>query len=232
MVAFGSIFSSFWIVIANSWQQTPAGHHIVPIMRDGEPWVVGGEVMRRAEIVDFWAMVFNPSTVNRLSHVLIGCFITGGFFVMSVSAYYILRGRHREFAERSFKGALVLATIAAFAAALTGHRQAETVYHTQPAKMATFEGHFETGRGNLSLFGIPDPGGDRIIAEIAIPGMLSFMLSGDPDREIVGLDRFRPGGSPAARDSVPDLPSDDRARVVLHRAVQLRLLLLVAGNAV
>ena len=76
MVALGSIFSSIWITVANSWQQTPAGHHIVPMMRDGQPWVVDGEAIRRAEIVDFWAMVFNPSSIHRLVHVWLGCFIS------------------------------------------------------------------------------------------------------------------------------------------------------------
>src|SRR6516162_11901420 len=84
-VALGSIFSAVWIVVANSWQQTPAGHHIVHSMRDGRAVV-------RAEVVDFWAVVFNPSTVNRLTHTLLGAVLMGAFFVMSISAYYLLRG--------------------------------------------------------------------------------------------------------------------------------------------
>ena len=62
MVSLGSIFSSVWIVVANTWQQTPAGHHIVQMTRDGKPWFVNGEPVMRAEIVDFWQLVFNPST--------------------------------------------------------------------------------------------------------------------------------------------------------------------------
>src|SRR4051812_19562066 len=94
MVALGSIFSAVWIVIANSWQQTPAGHHIV----NG-----------RAEIIDFWALVFNPSSMPRLGHVLAGSFILGSFFVMSISAYYLLRRRHEDFAKKSFTIALFVA---------------------------------------------------------------------------------------------------------------------------
>ena len=116
MVALGSIFSSVWIVVANSWQQTPAGSHIVPVLRDGVPWVVDGVPIMRAEIVDFWAMVLNPSSLQRLVHVWIGCFIMGGFFVMSISAWYLLKERHREFAEHSFKGALVMTALASLAA--------------------------------------------------------------------------------------------------------------------
>jgi cytochrome d ubiquinol oxidase subunit I len=196
MVALGSIFSSVWIVVANSWQQTPAGHHIVPVLRDGAPWLVDGKPVLRAEIVDFWAMVLNPSSLQRLVHVWIGCLIMGAFFVMSISAWYLLRDRHRAFAERSFRGALVLGTLASLAAPLSGHFQAHGVYAHQPAKLAAFEGHFHSGPGDLSLFGIPDPEAGELRSEIAIPGGLSFLLFGDPDRPVIGLDRFRPRDRP------------------------------------
>jgi cytochrome d ubiquinol oxidase subunit I len=199
MVALGSIFSSVWIVIANSWQQTPAGHRIAPILRDGEPWVVAGELMRRAEIVDFWAMVLNPSTVHRLVHVWIGCFILGAFFVMSISAWYLLRGRHHAFADRSFRGALVLGTLAALAAPVSGHLQAGVVAATQPAKLATFEGHFETGPGDLSLFGLPDEEAGTLRFALSVPGALSWLLHGDATAEVTGLDRFRPEDRPPLR---------------------------------
>ena len=196
MVALGGIFSSVWIVIANSWQQTPAGHHIVPILRDGEPWIVGGEPMMRAEIVDFWALVFNPSTVQRLVHTWIGCFIMGSFFVMSICAWYVLKGRHLEFARRSFKGALVLATISSLAALVSGHSQAQNVYRTQPAKLAAFEGHFESGPGDLSLFGVPDGEEGTIRFNVAVPGGLSFLVHSDFDEPLIGLDKFRPEDRP------------------------------------
>lgn len=190
MVALGSIFSSVWIVIANSWQQTPAGHHIVPIMRDGQPWVIDGQVMMRAEIVDFWAMVFNPTTVHRLIHVWLGAFILGAFFVMSISAWYILKNRHIVFAQRSFSGALVLATVSSLAMLVSGHFQANAVYKHQPAKMAAFEGHYETGPGAMSLFGIPNEEEERMDFNVAIPGGLSFLLHEDFNEPVVGLDKF------------------------------------------
>jgi cytochrome d ubiquinol oxidase subunit I len=196
MVALGSIFSSIWIVVANSWQQTPAGHHIVPILRDGVPWVVDGEVMMRAEIVDFWAMVLNPSTIYRLSHVLVGCFLMGAFFVMSISAFYLLRNRHVEFARHSFRGALALGTVASIAALVGGHFQAKNVYRTQPAKLAAFEGHFETGPAALSLFGLPDEDEGRIRFDLAVPGGLSFLVHEDFHGDVVGLDKFRPEDRP------------------------------------
>jgi cytochrome d ubiquinol oxidase subunit I len=194
MVSLGSIFSSIWIVVANSWQQTPAGHHIVPMMRDGVPLLRDGMPVMRAEIVDFWALVFNPSTMHRLVHVWIGAFLVGSFFVMSISAYYLLKKRHADFAKRSFEGGLILATVSALLILFSGHGQAKSVYRYQPAKMAAFEGHFTTGPGDLSLFGIPTE--DGVKANIAIPGGLSFLLHESFDEPVVGLDRFRPEDRP------------------------------------
>ncbi|MBI1368567.1 MAG: cytochrome ubiquinol oxidase subunit I [Planctomycetes bacterium] len=196
MVALGSVFSSVWIVVANSWQQTPAGHHVVEMMRDGKAWIVGGMPVMRAEVVDFWAVVFNPSTLNRLTHVLIGCFIMGAFFVMSISAWYILRGRHTEFARRSFNGALLFGTIFSLAAPISGHFNADMVAEQQPAKLAAFEGHFKTGPGDLHLFGIPDEASQDVHAGVAIPGGLSFLVHGDFHSPIDGLDRFKPDDRP------------------------------------
>jgi cytochrome d ubiquinol oxidase subunit I len=196
MVALGSIFSSIWITVANSWQQTPAGHHIVPMLRDGQPWVVDGEPIRRAEIVDFWAMVFNPSSMHRLVHVWLGCFILGAAFIMSIAAWYLLRRRHEEFARRSFTGALGLATISSVAMLFSGHRQAQNVYDTQPAKLAAFEAHYKTGPASLSLFGMPDDASESIRGNVAVPGGLSFLIHNDAGAAVTGLDRFRPEDRP------------------------------------
>ncbi|MFA7237245.1 MAG: cytochrome ubiquinol oxidase subunit I [Phycisphaeraceae bacterium] len=190
MVSLGSIFSSVWIVVANSWQQTPTGHHIV------QKFDRGGNPFLRAEVTDFWAVVFNPSTVHRLSHVLIGCFIMGAFFIMSISAYYILRNRHVEFAKKSFLGGLLFATIFSLIAPVSGHFQARNVYKYQPAKLAAFEGHYQTGVGDLSLFGIPNDKEQKLDAEIAIPGALSFLLFDDFQTPVIGLDKFKPADRP------------------------------------
>ena len=190
MVALGSCFSAVWIVIANSWQQTPAGHQIVPVMRNGEPWVIDGVPMMRAEIVDFWAMVFNPSSMIRLSHVLTGAFIVGGALVCSIGAWYILRGKFVEFGKRSVNGGLIVLSIGAFAAAITGHFSARQVYAYQPVKMSAMEGQFESGRGDLTLFGIPDAEAGEVRYDLSIPGGYSFLLKDDFTADVVGLDKF------------------------------------------
>ena len=179
MVSFGSIFSAVWIIIANSWQQTPAGYHLVE--HDG---------VVRAEIVDFWAVVFNPSSMNRLTHVVLGAFILGAFFVMSISAYYVLRRRHLDFARKSFTIALVFGAISSLAIGASGHFQAKTVAHTQPAKLAALEGHYKTGAADLSLFGVPDSEAGRLNYAVAVPGGLSFLVHEDFNASVPGLDQF------------------------------------------
>ncbi|NIO29754.1 MAG: cytochrome ubiquinol oxidase subunit I [Candidatus Latescibacteria bacterium] len=192
MVALGAVFSAIWIVVANSWQQTPAGFHIV-----------GEGIRARAEITDFWTMVFNPSTVHRLLHVLIGAYILGGFFVMSVSAFYVLKKRHLDLARKTFVLGLIVATIFSFAALVSGHFQAVTVSDTQPAKLAAFEGHFHTGTGGspMTLWGIVDEEEEAVKYSLAIPGLLSWLVSGDASKPITGLDAFSEADRPPV--SVP-----------------------------
>lgn len=181
MVAVGATFSAVWIVVANSWQQTPAGFHIV-----------GEGLFARAEITDFWAMVFNPSSVHRLVHTLIGAYILGGFLLMSISAYYLLKDRHVAFGRKTFFLGLIFATVFSFAAPITGHYQAMTVARTQPAKLAAFEGHYETGAGGtaLTVAGIVDEDAGKVRYAIALPGMLSWLVYGDASKPVTGLDAF------------------------------------------
>ncbi|MGB9623823.1 MAG: cytochrome ubiquinol oxidase subunit I [Phycisphaerae bacterium] len=191
MVALGSIFSSIWIVVANSWQQTPAGYHLVER-------TFGGRTEVRAEVTDFFAVVFNPSTVDRLVHVWIGALILGAFFVMSVAAYYILRNRHLDFAHKSFGAALTLGLIASVAMLLSGDSQARKVARTQPPKLAAFEGLFTTGTGGspLSVFGIPDAARQRLRFGVAVPKLLSFLVYRDFNKPVAGLDQVPPSDRP------------------------------------
>ncbi|MCE5229952.1 cytochrome ubiquinol oxidase subunit I [bacterium] len=179
MVALGSIFSAIWIVVANSWMQTPAGYHLVQT-----------PFGPRAETASFWAVVFNPSAPSRLIHTLIGAFILGAFFVMSITAYYIVKGRHLKLARRAFTIALVWGAIVSLAQLLTGDWSARVVVKYQPPKMAAMEGIFETKPYTpLSLFGIPDEKQGVVRAHVAIPGLLSLMTYFDPKQPVTGLDK-------------------------------------------
>jgi len=176
LVAVGATLSAFWIIVANSWMQTPAGYEIV----DG-----------RAQLTDFWAAVFNPSTLPRYLHTIAACLVTGAFFMLSISARYLLRGEHLEFARRSLKVSLVTAFLAAVAQLPLGHVHAVQVAETQPEKLAAFEGLFETRtRAPLVLFGIPDQEAGELNAAIAVPAGLSLLVGNDPDTEVTGLNEF------------------------------------------
>jgi cytochrome d ubiquinol oxidase subunit I len=181
MVSFGSMFSAVWIVVANSWQQTPAGFH-----------VVGEGINARAEITDFWAMVFNPSSVDRLLHVLSGCWLAGAFLIISVSAYYLLRDRHIRFAKASIKIALVVVMIASLFQLFTGHRSAVGVHENQPAKLAAMEAVFDDQtNAPLYLFGWVDENNQKVNFGIAVPGMLSYLIGFDTNTKVTGLNSFK-----------------------------------------
>ncbi|MBI4597623.1 MAG: cytochrome ubiquinol oxidase subunit I [Candidatus Omnitrophica bacterium] len=185
MVALGSMFSAVWIVVANSWMQTPAGFHIVDH---------GG--MARAEITDFWAMVFNPSSMQRLAHVLMGAWQAGAFLVLSVSAYYLLKRRHLAFAKSSMRIGLTAALVASILQVLTGHASGVVVARHQPLKLAAFEGHYSASApAPLHLIGWVDET-QRRVHGIAVPGLLSWLVSGDPTHPLTGLESAPPGDWP------------------------------------
>lgn len=190
-VFLGSMFSAVWIVVANSWQQTPAGYKIV-----------GEGMQARAEITDFWAMVFNPSSVDRITHVWIGAFLAGAFLVLSVHAYYILKGRHLELSKKAFKVALFVAAIASLSQLFTGHRSADGVAHNQPAKLAALEGHFDSlAVADMYIMGWVDKE-NRETKGIAVPKGLTFLLHQDFKTPVRGLDSFPKDEQPTALNAI------------------------------
>lgn len=178
-VFLGSMFSAVWIVVANSWQQTPAGYHIV-----------GEGFNARAEVTDFWAMVFNPSSVDRIIHTWQGAFLAGAFLVLSVHAYYIRKGKFVEISKKAFKIALVVATLFSFSQLLSGHSSADGVAVNQPAKLAAMEGHFEpSAPADLYLLGWVNNETQQV-SGLGIPGGLSFLVHQDFTKPITGLNAF------------------------------------------
>ncbi|MFC0182075.1 cytochrome bd-I ubiquinol oxidase subunit 1 apoprotein [Pseudarcicella hirudinis] len=187
MVALGSMFSAIWIVVANSWQQTPAGFRI-----EGEG------LKARAVITDFWEMVFNPSSMDRLSHAIIGSFLAGSFLVLSVNAYYILRKKHLEIAKAGFKIALTVATAASLLQLFTGHHSADGVAKNQPAKLAAFEGHFDSlAVADMYLLGWVDAKKQEV-SGLKIPGGLTFLLHQDFKTPVKGLNAIPEKDRPTA----------------------------------
>ncbi len=178
MVAVGSTISAFWILVANSWQQTPAGF----IFRNG-----------RAELTSFYDAVFNPSTMIRFFHTVDAAIISGAFLMAGVSAYLLLKGRDIESAGKTLKISIIVGLVASVLALFpTGHEHAKQVAYTQPEKFATIEGLYKSQTAApLVLFGIvisePEK---KLVAEIKIPGLLSWMVFGDIDAYVYGLDAF------------------------------------------
>jgi cytochrome d ubiquinol oxidase subunit I len=187
MVCLGAHFSAVWIVVANSWQQTPGtGYHIV-----------GEGLNARAEITDFWAMVFNPSSMDRLSHTLCGAWQAGAFLVISVSAFYVLRKKHLDFARASLKVGLGVAVVASVLQLVTGHDSAIGVARNQPAKLAAFEGRYDTRtHAPLALVGWVDEEHERFAFNVEIPGLLSWLIHGDAAKPVTGLREFKPEDRP------------------------------------
>jgi len=176
LLAVGTTLSAFWIIVANSWMQTPTGYEIQ-----------GG----RAVLTDFWAVLFNPSTLPRYLHTMCGAFITAALFMSAISARLILKDKDVEHAKRSLKIAVIVGFIASLAQLGLGHYHAIQVALTQPEKLATFEGLYETQKAAPAIiFGIPDEKNDRIVGAVRIPGLLSLLTHGRLDAEVKGMNDF------------------------------------------
>ena len=189
-VFLGSMCSAIWIVIANSWQQTPAGY------------VVAGEGLQaKAVITDFWAMVFNPSSVDRIWHVWQGAFLAGIFLVLSVHAWYLLKGRHVEISKKAFRVTLIIATVVCLLQLVSGHSSADGVAQNQPEKLAAMEGHFQTGPADLYLFGWVDKQ-NEVTHGVKIPNGLSYMIHYDAAAPVTGLDQYRVEDRPGQVNAV------------------------------
>ena len=176
MVALGATTSAFWIIVANSWMQTPTGF----VIRNG-----------RAELANFWEATFNPSTIPRFLHTLDGALVTGAFFMLGIGAWYLLKGRQQEDAKVMVKLGLVVGFAASVLQLGLGHYHAIQVAQTQPLKLAAFEGLFTTTRrAPLLLFGVIDGQQEKVHYPLAIPWGLSVFVSGNPEHEVQGLRDF------------------------------------------
>lgn len=206
MVCLGSHFSAIWIIVANSWMQTPAAYHIVDTPAGP-----------RAEITSFLGAVFNPSTFDRLSHTVMGAWQAGAFFLISAGAWYLLKDKHHDFARRSMAIGFVIAVVASLGQLATGHSSAIVVAEHQPAKLAAMEGHFESAtNAPLTLGGWVDVDRQRVIGP-KLPGMLSVLIGGNRTTVIQGLN---------------DIPLADRPPVqavfqAYHAMVALGMLLIL-----
>jgi cytochrome d ubiquinol oxidase subunit I len=184
LVAFATLLSAFWILVANSFMQTPAGYTCSP-----DP--ACGPSTTKLVLTDFWAAVFNPSTLPRFFHTVAACYVAGAFFLVGVAAWYLLRQRHLDIARLSMTMGIIVAFLGSGAMFASGDLQTREVATYQPLKFAAMEGVCTTGSSvELAIFGLP-PSQDCTTGAltVGVPAGLSLMMNLNPNSTIKGLDQ-------------------------------------------
>ena len=181
-VAGGTAMSAFWILSANSWMQTPAGHQ----MRDGV-----------AIPLDWWAIVFNPSFPYRFAHMLNAAYITTAFCVLAVGARYLLAGRHQAEGRTMMRMAIGLLAILAPAQLVIGDLHGLNTLQHQPMKIAAIEGHWDGSKpGDFHIVAWPDEAKGENRFAISIPKIASLLLTHDLNGLFPGLSSVPPQDRP------------------------------------
>ncbi|MDP2868511.1 cytochrome ubiquinol oxidase subunit I [Methyloversatilis sp.] len=176
LVAFGTTMSAFWILVLNSWMQTPVGYEII----DGE-----------FHVTSWLEIIFNPSFPWRFAHMLLASFLTMSFLVAGVSAWQVLRRKANPSSAVALRAALTLAALLIPVQIVVGDMHGLNTLQHQPQKIAAIEGVWETERGvPLLLFALPNEAERRNDLAIGIPKMASFILTHEWDGELKGLNEF------------------------------------------
>ncbi|HET7774240.1 MAG TPA: cytochrome ubiquinol oxidase subunit I, partial [Burkholderiaceae bacterium] len=184
LVAFGTSMSAFWILVLNSWMQTPAGFEMI----DG-----------KAHATDWLAIIFNPSFPYRFTHMMLASGLTAAFLVAGVSAWRWLRGDRSGGVMAGLKTGVYLGAALIPLQILAGDMHGLNTLQHQPAKVAAMEGIWETERGaDLRLFAIPDAAARTNHFEITVPDLASLILTHSRDGEIKGLNEFEGKHPPVA----------------------------------
>ena len=191
LVWVGSCLSALWILIANSWMQTPAG---ASLAADG----------KRAIITDFLAAATNPSIVPRYTHVVVALLIMGAFASLAVGGWYLLKKKHVGFAMKTVRIGAIVGIVASCAMIVTAHASAVQVSQEQPTKLAMMEGMYADEVPPLYAFGWVDEENQQVIAPFAIPGGTSFLATGTWDAEYQGLNSL------AQTDKYADMDVEDQ----------------------
>ena len=177
MVAVGATISAFWIIVANSWQQTPAGY----VVQNG-----------RAELTSFAEAVFNPSTLVRYFHTVDAALISGAFFMAGISAYLLLKKKEVDVAKKAMAVSVIFGLIFSVLEVVpSGHEHARQVARTQPEKFAAIEGLYTSQSGApLVLFAVPTGMPPALKGTVEISGLLSWLAFGDVNAHIKGINEF------------------------------------------
>ncbi|MBA17341.1 MAG: cytochrome d terminal oxidase subunit 1 [Sphingomonas sp.] len=176
MVALGSNLSALWILIANGWMQFPAGSTFNP------------DTMRM-EVTNFTEVLFNPVAQAKFVHTVSAGYVTASVFVLGVSAFYLLRGRHMELAKRSFAVAAAFGLASSLSVVVLGDESGYALTDNQKMKLAAIEGAWETepAPAGLAIFGLPSNSGRETTHEIKIPYVLGLIATRSLDGEVSGI---------------------------------------------
>ncbi len=188
IVTLASCMSAFWIICANGWMQNPQGYEIVTV-GTGE---AARQVARITGFGGFMQIITSWTSWLIFLHTMLGSFLVGGFFVLGVSAYHLLKGTDRPLFSLCFRMAAKVVLFAALFEAFTGHYSGMDVAKEQPAKLAAMESHWETEKGaHIYMLTFPDEkNGGNYIEMFPVPYALSFLAHGRPDAEVVGLNEI------------------------------------------
>lgn len=206
LVWFGSCLSALWILIANSWMQTPAGAELAA---DGS----------RAVITDFLAAAFNPSTLPRYGHTVTALLVMGAFVAMAIGGYYLLKKRHQDFAMKAVKIGSIVGIVATCGLLVFAHSSAVEVAEEQPTKLAMMEGMYDSEVPPLYAFGWVDEESQEVLSPIAIPGGTSFLATGTWDTEYMGLNEL------AETEQYADLSVEDLPVNLVFQSYHLMVML-------
>ena len=170
MTGIGAAVSAVWILIANAWMQHPVGMEFNP------------DTVRH-EMVDFWALVLNPTAVSKFFHTVFSGWMTGAVFVIGISCWYLLKGRERRFALDSVRVAAVVGIVGTLAVMISGDSSGVHMAKYQPMKLAVAEGLEDGGRG----------AGFSIVSGVEVPGVLSLLATHDIDGYVPGVNDLLEG---------------------------------------
>ena len=188
IVFIGSNISALWILVANAWMQNPVGMEFNPMTA-------------RNEMSDFWAVLLSPTAMSKFFHTVTSAYTLSACFVVGVSAWFILKKRHFEFARKSILLASVFGFLSIIATIFTGDISAQDVTRTQPMKLAAMEGLNEGGKGApFTLIGLtctdpqlPSERMKTVKYGITIPKLLSFLGYHDFDAYVPGIQNIMDG---------------------------------------
>jgi len=179
LTAIGSNLSAVWILIANGWMQNPVGSEF-------------SYVTMRMEMTSFWELLFNPAAQAKFVHTVSAGYVTGSMFVLGISSWYLLKGRHVEFAKRSFRIAAAFGFASACSVIVLGDESGYAVTEHQQTKLAAMEGMWKTEEAPapFTLFALPDDARRENHAEVKIPYALGLIATRSTDKVVPGIDQL------------------------------------------